>query len=264
MKREPETRYYRSFTDDFVRTREQSYAVPAEYRWVRSSLGARIASAVLYGAAVVFSSVYCRLCLHMRIENAHVLRQARESGAFLFANHTQPFGDVFIPALAALPKRVYAVVSPANLSIPVIGRLLPYLGALPLPADMQGMRAFYAALDCRLAEKKYIVIYPEAHVWAYYTGIRPFPDTAFRYPVRFEKPVYALTVTYQKRRFGRKPKMTVFADGPFYADKTLGSRERAKALHDTVYACMQQRSAANTCAYIRYAKQQEDEPPAYR
>ncbi|MBQ9133171.1 MAG: 1-acyl-sn-glycerol-3-phosphate acyltransferase [Clostridia bacterium] len=257
MKKEPETRYYRSFTDDFIEAKEQDYAIPDGYKWVRSSLGARIASAVLYGAAAVFSSVYCRLCLHMHIENAHVLRQAKKSGAFIFANHTQPLGDVFIPALAALPRRVYVVVSPANLSIPVVGKLLPYLGALPLPDSMQGMREFHAAMEQRLAEKKYIVIYPEAHVWEYYTGIRPFPDTAFGYPVKFDNPVYAVTVTYQKRRFGKKPKMTVYADGPFYADRSLPPRGQAKALHDTVYAAMQTRSKASNCEYIRYAKMGE-------
>lgn len=254
MKKEPETRYYRSFADDFIEAKDQGYPIPEGYKWVRSSLGARIASAVVYGAAAVFSSVYCRLCLHMHIENARVLRQAKESGAFIFANHTQPLGDVFIPALAALPKRVYVVVSSANLSIPVIGKLLPYLGALPLPGNLQGMRAFGAAMEQRLAEKKYIVIYPEAHVWEYYTGIRPFPDTAFRYPTKFDKPAYAVTVTYQKRRFGKKPKMTVYVDGPFYPDKTLNSRDAARALHDTVYAAMQARSRASDCAYIRYEK----------
>lgn len=254
MKREPETRQYRSFTEDFIKAKDQHYAIPEGYKWVRASLGARIASALIYGAAAVFSSVYCRLCLHMHIENAQVLRQAKKNGAFVFANHTQPLGDVFIPALAALPKRVYVVVSSANLSIPVIGKLLPYLGALPLPDSMQGMRDFNVAMEQRLAEKKYIVIYPEAHVWEYYTGIRPFPDTAFRYPVKFDKPAYAVTVTYQKRRFGKKPKMTVFADGPFYSDKFLPPREQAKALHDTVYAAMQARSKASNCEYIRYEK----------
>lgn len=257
MKKEPETRQYRTFTDDFIEAKDQDYAIPEGYKWVRTSLGARIASALLYGAAAVFSSVYCRLCLHMHIENAQVLRQARQSGAFIYANHTQPLGDVFIPALAALPRRVYVVVSPANLSIPVIGRLLPYLGALPLPDSMQGMRAFHAAMEQRLAEKKYIVIYPEAHVWEYYTGIRPFPDAAFRYPVKFDKPVYAVTVTYQKRRLCRKPKMTVYADGPFSPDKTLPPRDAAKALHDTVYATMQARSRKSNCAYIRYEKMGE-------
>ncbi|MBQ4598489.1 MAG: 1-acyl-sn-glycerol-3-phosphate acyltransferase [Clostridia bacterium] len=258
MKKEPETRQYRTFTDDFIEAKDQDYAIPEGYKWVRTSLGARIASALLYGAAAVFSSVYCRLCLHMHIENAQVLRQARQSGAFIYANHTQPLGDVFIPALAALPRRVYVVVSPANLSIPVIGRLLPYLGALPLPDSMQGMRAFHAAMEQRLAEKKYIVIYPEAHVWEYYTGIRPFPDAAFRYPVKLDKPVYAVTVTYQKRCLCRKPKMVVYVDGPFYPDKALPPRDAAKALHDTVYTTMQARSRKSNCAYIRYEKIEEE------
>ncbi len=46
-----------------------------------------------------------------------------------------------------------------------------------------------------------MTIFPEAHVWPYYTGIRPFGEAAFHYPVATGKPVYTMTVTYQRRRW---------------------------------------------------------------
>lgn len=250
MKKE-KIRYYNSPTDDFVTTRDQNMRLPDDYEWIRRDVPARILSALSYGAALVISSVWCRIFLHVRFKNKKILKKAT-GGAFIYGNHTQPVGDVFDPALASFPRRIYTVVSPANLAIPVIGRILPYLGALPIPDTLAGMRRFNAAISERIAEGKNIVIYPEAHVWEYYTGIRPFPDTAFTFPVRLSKPAFAMTVTYRKRRAGKKPAAVICFDGPFYPDASLPPRERARALHDEVARAMTARSQESDCEYIKY------------
>lgn len=247
MKQLP-VRYYSSFTDDFVETKDQTYKVPADYPWVPS----RLLSALVYITAVLFSNVYLPLFLHVRYKNRQVLKESRETGAFLYCNHTQPFGDVFLPALPCLPRRIYTVISPANLAIPIIGKLLPYLGALPIPDSLRGMRQFIAAMEQRLRQKRYIVIFPEAHVWEYYTGIRPYGDRAFKYPVKFNKPAYAMTVTYQRRRWGKKPKATVYIDGPFYPDEALNPKVRTAQLHNQIYTCMVEHSKKSNYDYIRY------------
>lgn len=243
-----QTRYYTSFTDDFVETKDQNCKVPDDYPWVPN----RFVSSLIYGLAILFSSVYLRLRIHVRYKNKRVLRDARDTGAFIYCNHTQPFGDVFLPALPALPGRIYTVVSPANLAIPGIGKILPYLGALPIPDSIQGMKRFVETMERRLQERRYITIFPEAHVWEYYTGIRPYSERAFKYPVKFNKPVYCMTVTYQKRRFGKRPAATVYIDGPFLSEHGASAKEQAVQLRDQVYACMCRRSQASNCDYIRY------------
>ena len=246
-------RYYTSFADDFVETRDQNHRVPADYPWAPN----RFLSGLVYAAAVLFSGVYLRLFLHVRYKNRRALKAGRENGAFIYCNHTQPFGDVFLPALPCLPGRIYTVVSPANLAIPVIGKILPYLGALPIPDTMQGMRRFTAAMEGRLNERRYIAIFPEAHVWEYYTGIRPYGERAFKYPVKFDRPVYAMTVTYQRRRWGRKPRATVYIDGPFSTDTDLSPKARTEQLRDRVYDCMKDRSRNSNYDYIRYEPRRE-------
>lgn len=250
-------RYYSSYSDDFVTTKEQEYQIPKDYQWVRKDLGSRFLSWLIYTIAFIFSSVYCRLVLHVRFKNKWVMRLARETGAFIYCNHTQPFGDVFHPALASFPSRVYVLVSPANYGIPVIGKVLPYLGALPVADSLEGMKKLNEAIEYRLGQKRHIVIYPEAHVWEYYTGIRPYPQTSFKYPVRYDKPVYCMTTTYQKRRSGKKPGITIYVDGPFYPDKTRNAKEQAVNLRDMVYECMENRSKNSTYEYIRYEKHEE-------
>lgn len=249
------TLYYKSFQDDFFESNDQNYTLPDDYEWVKNGLLDRVWSAILYGVAVLFSTVYCRLVLHLRFKNRSVLKQANKAGAFIYANHTQPIGDVFIPALACLPRRINTVVSPANLGLRFIGKLLTPLGALPVPNGIRDLKKLNEAIEYRLRQKRYILIYPEAHVWEYCTDIRPFGETSFGYPVMFDKPTYCMTATYQKSRIFRRPTMTVFVDGPFYPDGSLGRRERTKKLHREISECMKKRSKSSNYSYIRYERE---------
>lgn len=247
--RKSQIRYYKTVSDDFFQV-GKTYRLPKDYRWIRKDMGTRILSHVLYALALLFSSVYCRLFLHVTFKGAKQLRR-HKGGCFLYGNHTQPIGDVFHPALACFPKRIYTVVSVANLHLPVIGRLLPYLGALPIPDTLHGMRDFRAAVEQRVRTGHPVVIYPEAHLWEYYTGIRPFGATSFQYPADLGIDVFCMTTTYQKRKHSRKPKITVYLDGPFPADGDT-AKQRVIELRDAVYETMKMRAKNSNCEYIRY------------
>lgn len=259
MKAEDRVRYYREYTDDFVETDEQDYKLEDDYRYVRKDFKSRFLSGLIYTLAIIFGYPYCKLFLHTKYKNKKAFKTVKGEGAFIYANHTQPVGDVFLPAIPCLPRRIYTIVSPANLKVPVIGRILVYLGALPLPSTLKGMKEFTEAVSTRVNENKIVTIYPEAHVWEYYTDIRPFSDSSFKYPIKLNKPSFALTVTYQKRKFGKKPKTTVYIDGPFYPDESIPKASRAKALHDTVYECMLRRIQKSDYSYIRYEKYEKTE-----
>lgn len=246
-------RYYQSDSDDFFQTGE-TYHLSDDYRWIRKDFGSRFLSGLIYGLALIFSSVYCRLFLHVRIVGAGKLRR-QKGGFFLYGNHTQPVGDVFDPALACFPKRIYTVVSAANLFLPVIGRLLPYLGALPIPSSFHGMKEFTSAIEHRIRSGHPVVIYPEAHLWEYYTQIRPFSDTSFKYAVGLGVPSYSMTTTYQKRKFGKKPRITVYVDGPF-AVEGANKRQAAALLRDQIFSQMQERAKSSSYAYITYLRKQ--------
>lgn len=243
-------RYYTDFTNDFETSKNQNFKLPENYQWVRRGAFFKAASGLIYGLAVVFGGLYCRLGLRLRVKGRQNLRGLK-GGYFIFANHTQPVGDVFTPAVCALPKRIYTVVSPANYGIPVIGRLLPFLGALPIVPSLHGARALQNAMAERLKAGHPIVIYPEAHVWAYYTGIRPFSAASFKYPAKFNVPAVALTVTYQKTKLFKRPVMQVYLDGPFYPQGQT-NKEKAEQLHTAVRAAMQARSRLSNARFIEY------------
>lgn len=249
-------RYYKSFTDDFYEDNNKTHTLPENYEWIQKGVFKRILSGVIYGLVLLFSLIYCRLFLHVKIKGKEKLKKAEKSGIFLYGNHTQPVGDVFNPALVCFPKRIYTIADAANMSLPVIGKILPYLGALPIPKSLRKMREFTDAIETRLSSGCAIVIYPEAHVWDYCSFIRPFPNTSFKYPVNYGKPVYCITTTYKKRRFFKKPAATIYIDGPFDVPQEGTAREKASVLRDKVYDCMVRRSKSSNIEYIVYKKEE--------
>ncbi len=240
---------YKDFNDDFFDD-GKTHELPKDYKWIKTDLISKVKSVLVYSLAVLFGSLYCRLFLHIRIKNAKVLRSCK-SGFFLYGNHTQPVGDVFIPALCCFSKRIYTVVSPANFDIPVIGKILFPLGALPIPNSIKGMKDYNSAIAQRIEEKHPIIIYPEAHVWPYYIDIRPFTCVSFKYPEKYNVPTFVMTTTYQKRKIGKKPKMTVYINGPFSGSGN-NAKEKAEDLRNTVFNCMQENSKQSNYEYIKY------------
>jgi 1-acyl-sn-glycerol-3-phosphate acyltransferase len=186
------------------------------------------------------------------------LKAAKGKGYLIYANHTNPFHDVFGPAIAA-DRRIFTIISPVNLKIPGIGPILPYIGGLPLGKSAAEKKAFNEAVDKRLAQKKVLVIYPEAHVWPYATKVRKFPagGRSFKYAVRNDLPVYAMTTTYHrrtKRKKGDLPRMEVYLDGPVYPETKGSDEARQDDLAQKVYDSMVKYSKKNTYEYFRYIK----------
>lgn len=198
--------------------------------------------------------LYSKLKFKIRYVGKEKLKTCKE-GYFVYVNHTQPFADTFIPSLPMYPKRNFFIVNPENVSIKYIGRLVEMLGALPIPCDMGGMKHFIQAVEDRIAKNYAITIYPEAHIWPYYTGIRPFKEVSFQYPVKLNKPVFCMTNTYQaygKRK--SKIQIVTYIDGPFYPPDNANRKEKQKDLRNQVYECMVQRSKNSNIEHIKYEK----------
>ena len=244
--------------DEFADDNITPKVIDEHYRYIDTSLWWRVKRFVSYRLiATPIAFLYCKLFLRGRFRNRSLLKQVKGKGCFVYGNHTQQIGDPFIPNILLFPRSAYVIVHPNNVSMPVLGRITPYLGALPLPSNLKAMRNFRAAINTRFEENNMIVIYPEAHIWPYYTGIRDFPPTSMKYPVELDAPCFAMTTTYRRRLFGRKPRTVTYLDGPFYPDHSLSPRARAQALRDEIYQAMVKRSQESDCQYIRYEKRED-------
>ena len=163
-------------------------------------------------------------------------------------------GDAFCPALINFPKKPGVVVNSANVSLPFWGKVLRMWGAIPLPDTLEATRNFYEAIEDYLTHSNPVVIYPEAHLWPYYTKIRPFTHLSFRYPVKYNKPVYTFTTTYHKRKFGKKPAVEIYIDGPFYVDTSIPPKDAQAKLKDEVFNQLVERSQLSNYEFITYEK----------
>ena len=204
--------------------------------------------------ATPIAFLYVKLSLHQKTVGREKLKPFRKQGIFLYGNHTQDIGDPFTPNVFCFPQRVSFIVHANNVSMPVLGRINPSLGAIPLPDTREAYRNFNACINGRIEKKHAVVIYPEAHIWPYYTKIRNFPDTSFTYPAKSGTPVYCFTNTYHKRRFFAQPRIVTYVDGPFYPDMEKPLKTRRKELRDKVYRCMVRRSKCSDHEQIRYIK----------
>ena len=125
-------------------------------------------------------------------------------------------------------------------------------GAIPVPDNLHDMAKFNQTVKSRLDQGKAIVTYPEGHLWPYYTKIRPFAPAAFHLPVKYPAPVYTATTTYQKSRFHKKPKITIYIDGPFEIDQNLPKKQAQNQLHHAVQKAMEQRAKLSNYEFIIY------------
>ena len=97
-----------------------------------------------------------------------------------------------------------------------------------------------------------ITLYPEAHIWPQYTGIRPFGAAAFHYPAETGKPVFTFTTTWQKRKLIPGARTVVYVDGPFLPDMSLPMDLRKQALRDAAFNAMTERAKNSDYEKIRY------------
>ena len=250
--------YYESFEDDFVQSEDQNYKLPDDYRWIHSNIFYKICSSLIYEVAYFISLIYCRFFLHIRIKNRKILKKYKNQGYFIYGNHTQPIGDVFTPAHCCKGKRTYVIASSSNLKVKVIGGILPILGILPIPDSANKMKDFIKAVKKRVDGKNAVVIYPEAHVWPYYTKIREFGNTSFKFPVECNVPAFCMTTTYYKRKFSKKPGIKVYIDGPFFSNEQLNKKQRQEELKNKIYNCMLERSTNSNYEYVKYVKIEQD------
>ena len=155
--------------------------------------------------------LYERVILGTRFVNKDAVKKCDEH-YFLYGNHTGII-DAYTPNLISMPKRNRIIVAPDTVSIPLIRNIVQMLGAIPLPTKFSGMRKYCEAID-HYHRTSNITIFPEAHIWPYYTGVRPFTDASFAYPVQLGAPVIAFFVAYTKPtglfKFLKKADMTVY------------------------------------------------------
>ncbi len=257
--------YSDEVNDDFAGTKvRKKKQIDGKYLYINNNLFFRIGKFLIYWViAVPVVWVYCKIVFLTKVKNKKVLKGFKKKGYIMYGNHTGFTSDAFHPNIVNLPHRTYILVSEDAVSIKGIKTLVEMLGGIPVASDMVAGLNCYKAIKKRVVdEKSVLMIYPEAHIWPYYVGVRNFVDHSFRYPVSLGVPTFCMTTVYKRRKFlpmiFKKPKIEVYIDGPFFADKNLKPREAQKKLRDEVYQKMLERSKLSNYEYVKYVKVEKE------
>lgn len=254
--------YYKDLqNDDFAGTHIDTKPLYPGFRYEHTNPVWRGLACFVYRClARPVGFLFRKLWCCQRFQNRQVLNETQGQGIYVYANHTQKVMDAFLPCQLRRRGRSYILVGPDALSIPLIHNLVQMLGAIPLGGTLDRSREMARCIHQKIAEGNLLTIYPEAHIWPFYTGIRPLKEASFGYPARDGAPVYTMTSCYQKRRFGPIPKVETYIDGPFYPDSTLPLPQRKRALRDLCQQTMEDRAARYSLyTYYEYRQTQTGE-----
>ena len=247
--------YSDELNDEVVAFQVVKKPINESYCYERKNFFYRLANFITYRLFLIPWIGLYKFFAGIRGKNKKVLKLVK-GGYFIYGNHTNQLWDAFTPTFVTHPKQPYLIVSADNVSQPVLGHFTKMWGALPLPENFQAAKNFKRALDHKVQKGSPIVIYPEEHMWPYYTKIRPFTDKAFCYPVKYNVPMFVLTTTYHLRKTGKKPRMNIYVDGPFYPDQSVDPKIAQNQLRDQAYQTMCERAKLSNYEYLTYVKKE--------
>lgn len=240
--------------DDFDETLKQRPKVPANYRYLRRFHVLSWIAYYLFAKPIL--GIYC--FFHgIRVKGKENLKPLKKTGYFLYSNHVA-ISDVFkFSSYAIFLKRINIIGYSDAMSLKGIRPLIKALGYLPIPDDIDNLKKLKDAVKHLVDEKEVILIYPEAHIWPYYTKIRNFKDVSFSYPADFNKPVLP-AVTIWRGKEGKKPKQTIVFGKPIYPNPEFTPLENKKYLHEQCLLEMKDISLKyKQVEYIKYIKKED-------
>lgn len=252
--------YNDEINDDFASTVKKVKPLPKNYSYINDHLYFRILSFITYRMiARPFAYLYVKIKFHVKIKNKKVLKKVK-GGYLIYGNHTTLVGDAFMCNILSVKKRNYILTGKETNSLSMILPLLKSIGSIPITDNITSNIDMIKCMKKRIEEKASITIFPERHIWPYYTKIRPFSHQSFKYAYILNCPVFAITTCYKKKLIGKKPRIELFVDGPFHPDKNLDKNKASVELRNSVYDIMKNRSEKESnYEYIKYVKVESNE-----
>lgn len=257
-----EVRFFNNeLEDDFANnTNINTVKIDKNYKYIHKNPLWNIASFIIYRIiflipAFIYSKIKFRLKIVGREKIKKYIKESKK-GFFVYHNHTQEILDTFLPTFIGFPKKAYIIANADNVSIKGLKIANKMMGAIPIPEDKESTKKYLEAIQYYIEKGNLISIYPEAHVWPYYTKIRNYKSVSFKYPVKYNVPAFSCTTTYQKYKKD-KFKTIVYIDGPFYANDKLPKKSAQEKLRNDVYNSMKEKAKNSNIDVIKYIKKED-------
>ncbi len=247
--------YYKDeLNDEFSTAKIEPREIDENYKYEHKNIFWRAFGWLVQNVlSVPIKFIYVKAKFKIKYVGKEKLKLYKKQGYFVYGNHTQSFADTFIITNTIFPKRNFLIVNPENVSMRFLGNIVQMLGAIPIPTKKKAMKNFLESINAKIKKGYSVTIFPEAHIWPYYTKIRPFKDVSFKYPIELNVPAFCVTNTYQS--YGKnndKIQIVTYVDGPFFSNEELPIKERKQDLRNRVYNAMVERSKNSNIEYIEY------------
>ena len=109
------------------------------------------------------------------------------------------------------------------------------------------------ALALSIKRKENVIIFPEAHIWPYYTKIRDFKNGSFHYPAKLNAPIMPFVTVWRKVWYRKRPCQTIIFGELVYPKQEFSIHENRDYLHSE---CLKQMkniaNSVNQYEYIEY------------
>ena len=197
-----------------------------------------------YLVAIPLLYIYVKIGFGLRIRGRKNLRKIKKTGAVSVSNHVHLL-DCAMNALAMWPKKVIFTALKSNFKIPVAGRILRFVGAMPVADNYAEMIVFKDELNRLLKQKRVVHVYPEGHLMNYYAGFRDFNRGAFSFACEAQVPVLPIVISWRRRRgffklfIPSKPCATITIGEPVHPNYVLLSRAQEFDLAERTRAAME-------------------------
>ena len=126
--------YYESFSDELVKNSNQDYKLKDNFKWIHTNIFYIFISYIVYLFFVLVGFIYLKVYYRIKFVNKKIIKKYKKY--YIYSNHVLEIGDPFIPLVSNFPRRSFTLVNPANLGVPVIGKLIPMVGGIPIPDNV--------------------------------------------------------------------------------------------------------------------------------
>lgn len=168
-------------------------------------------SFAIFIVLVVMKFIIGPIFFGFKVINKKTLKAAKKEkkGYIFISNHIHPL-DAFLTSSAIFTKKLYFTMLMTNLGIPVVGKILKFLGGAPIPDKRNFLKEFRQQMQLVLKKGAWIAVYPESALEPYCDYIRPFEKGAIRFALDNKVDILPMVYVLKKphgiyRIYKRKP-----------------------------------------------------------
>jgi len=235
------------------------YKLKENYKYSRNWF-LKITDFLLYN--LIAHPILSLVCIFkgIKVVNRKKIKEIKKKGYFVYQNHTNYYDVFLFPAFINWHKRTLILGYTDTLSIPVVKHLGKALGYIPIGDSLTNQKNMMNYMEERIKKGEKVIIFPEAHVWPYYTKIREFSSASFHYPAKFNSPIVPLVTVYLARKHfkKKKPKILIEVGDPIYPKEELSIKENKEYLRNECIKQMRDiQSKYNQDEYYNYVYKNE-------